>query len=123
MLHSTGSVLRKSSDVHLIYNKILRRRKKLLAVAPVKVIPYHPGMINIISRCSPFCLTGNCPGIRIKKDLLLIKYQSFCGIMRPVHSVSILNVLYIKVEYYHGIDISYLIIIRKRDDPERLLFF
>ena len=77
--------------MELIYDQIAHFPVRLRSVSPVKHILYHPGMIWSLPFLSPCPPSGNCPGIRIQQNILLIKQQSLLRVIRPVNPVSILK--------------------------------
>ena len=75
------------------------------------------GTIDLIH--AKFSKARNSLCVRIKKDILPVKEKTLFRIIRSVHAVCILKAFYINAEYYHGIAVSYTVMLRKRDYCKR----
>ena len=77
-------------------------------ITPVKGILYNSCMVGVIPADSPGSLTGNGSGVRIQKDVVLVKRSPFSD-SKDRHAVGILKFFDIKSIDDHGIDISDLV--------------
>ena len=111
----------KSPDMHLVDDQFFHWNLGPYFRAPVEIVPHHPGPVSVIADLpSPGTLSGHCLGVRIQKNILLVKEEALLWIIRPIQPVCIFEFLHIQAEYHHGIDISNLIIVWKWNHRIRL---
>ena len=116
------SVLCKSADMKFVDDQVTDLTGGLRHVFPVERIAYHTGVIASNLLLSPFALTGNGFGIRIKKNFCLIEDMAFFRFIRTVDAVAVFQVFDVQSHDDHGIDITDTTGIGKRKNCERLLF-
>ena len=89
---------------------------------PVKVVLYDPRAVAVlrIVLAAPLALPGDCAGIRIQKDLVLIKSKSFFLVIGTVQPVGIFEFFNIQSKYDHGIDKAYFVIVGEFQSGEGL---
>ena len=85
----------KSTHMHLIDDQILQIVLKLFFIAPVKVIFYHPRLIDVVGTefFAPVSLIRDCLRIRVENNTILIKTMPLRFIIRTVKLVCIFKIL------------------------------
>ena len=106
----------KPAHMHLIDDQILHRNQRLSVFLPVKVIPDHSCLVDCSSftGCPPHALSGHCLGIDIKQNILFIKKETNLGVIGAIQPIGIFKILNVQSKDYHGINLSDLVIFRKR---------
>ena len=121
VLYTGGRMVSKISYMKFIDDQVTEFFFGLRDITPVKGILYNSCMVGVIPADSPGSLTGNGSGVRIQKDVVLVKKESLFWTVRTVHAIGILEFFDIKSVDDHGIDISDLVGLRERKNRKGFL--